>query len=606
MITFIACLHLQSGRLPMIAPLPPGTLVFNRYRVVGLAGQGEFGLTYLAQDQKRFDELCMLREFSPPQPDPVVMEQLRQYFHQAAAALYELQHPQLPHHRIMFIHGDRLYLVREYIVGKSYSAMLKERRVEGRAFSPAEVMQLLLQTLPVLAHLHRLHLIHESLAPQSIVQQRDEQIPVLIDLGLVKRLVMQLQLHPVLPGTPIYRTGYAAPEQEKGGTAFPGTDIYSLGAIAIALLIGKEPQESAHRWLRSSHWEDQISLPADFAHVLKRMVHPNPQKRFISANQVLRALEPLAAIVLQSVTEGVRIPVTAGLVPSTEAAIAALPNNSASVPGVDMATEQEAPVEATPVLRRPKPPQMRKAPPRSRSHPGKRRKPAAKIKADFKASAILMGSVALLVSVVSWRALSWVDKGPNSTPAPANTVSSPLEPSSDTPKPASSPAGSPSPTMPTRESGMTPAPTQSASPNSANGLAERQQQVGVEMQFLSDLTDELFYTQHPDLNGQKLTPEQTDLQADWTAIANDILTKLEGLSPETRRKLGRYQREDYDRWTAPESGASLNSRELNVLVNNRFAELFPKQKGKTLNPKTFGQVWYALAEEELNKLKPAN
>jgi len=593
----------------MIAPLPPGTLVFNRYRVVGLAGQGEFGLTYLVQDQKRFDELCMLREFSPPQQDPVMMEQLRQYFHHAAAALYDLQHPQLPHYRIMFIHGDRLYLVRDYIVGKSFGAMLKERRIEGRAFSQAEVMQLLLQTLPVLAHLHRLNIIHENLAPQSIVLRREEQIPVLIDLGLVKRLAIQLQLHPILPGTPVSHTGYAAPEQEKGGEVFPGTDLYAMGAIAISLLLGKEPQESAYRWIRATSWESQMTIHPDFAHVLKRMVHPNPQKRFVSASQVLRALEPLATMILQAPAEVARIPVTAGLMRSPEVAISQPtipPNSQPPASNAVLSPSVYAPPEAEqpPVPHHPHPPAPRKVHPRSRPHPGKRRKSGPRAKADLKASAILVVSVALLVSVVSFRALSWVQGEPaDKTPAPANTISS----SSDSATEAgigtpASPTASPTPQMPTRESGS----SEAASPGATANLSDRQQQVGVEMQFLSDLTDEVFYAKYPNLNGQKLTPEQTDLQADWTTIANEMLTKLEGLSPEIRRKLGRYQREDYDRWTAPESGASLNSRELNVLVNNRFAELFPDQKGKTLNPKTFGQVWYALAEEELNKLKPAN
>ncbi len=126
------------------------------------------------------------------------------------------------------------------------------------------------------------------------------------------------------------------------------------------------------------------------------------------------------------------------------------------------------------------------------------------------------------------------------------------------------------------------------------------------MSLLSELTDEIFYTKHPDLQGQKLSDEQQALQNDWVAIANDVLNQLEKISPPMRGKLGNYSRSDYDRWTAPDSGASVNSRELNVLVNTRFGEMFPDQKGKSLNPKTFGQVWYALAEEELNKLKPAN
>lgn len=152
--------------------------------------------------------------------------------------------------------------------------------------------------------------------------------------------------------------------------------------------------------------------------------------------------------------------------------------------------------------------------------------------------------------------------------------------------------------MPTRESGTTEPP--------GGAGATEQSSTEINTDFLSSITDELFYAKYPNLAGQKLTDDQQDLQAEWKAISADITSKLSGLSPEVRRKLGLYQRSDYDRWTAPDSGASLNSRELNVLVNNRFAELFPEQKGKSLNPQTFGQVWYALAEAELNKLKPAD
>ncbi|MBF2028371.1 MAG: protein kinase [Oscillatoriales cyanobacterium C42_A2020_001] len=580
----------------MISPLAPGTLVFNRYCVVGLAGQGEFGLTYLAQDQKRFDELCILKEFVPLRQDPAMLEVQRQCFHQEATVLYELQHAQLPHYRIMFVHGDRLYLVREYIVGKSCSALLNERRSEGQVFSQAEVLRLLLQVLPVLTDLHRAGIIHENLAPQSIVIRREEQTPVLIEVGLVKRLVAQLQLHPVLPDTPIGRMGYASPEQEHGGKVLPCSDVYSLGAIAMALLLGKEPQEAAHQWTRSPNWYTQLDIHPDFASVLKRMLHPNPQKRFASAPQVLRALEPIATTILCSEpTIPRRLPI-----PQPQVAIAghaaSRQASPAPSPIEDLPLADEA---AFPLVPR-STPRSRTSPTRGKPSPGtSHKKPRSQSKADFKASAILVLSVALLVSVVSFRALSWVQTGPVKAPSPANTVASSEPATSDT---QPSPAATVSSTMPTRESGAQPdATTAGGKPSSGD-----RSQTTIDAQFLSDLTDEVFYAKHPDLQGQKLTEDQKDLQNEWKAISSDVESKLSGLSPEVLSKLGSYDRAAYERWTAPDSGASLNSRELNVLVNNRFAELFPDQKGKSLNPKTFGQVWYALAEEELNKLKPQN
>jgi serine/threonine-protein kinase len=233
-------------------------------------------------------------------------------------------------------------------------------------------------------------------------------------------------------------------------------------------------------------------------------------------------------------------------------------------------------------------------------------------KADFRASAALVASVAVLIGVVAFRAISWVQKDPISESAPtviSNNHSTPkLEPN----QPSAEPSETNPPTMPTRETGENSggqAPEKAKSEPadiSMDMLRERRRQLGIEFEFLLTLTDDVFYAKHPDMQGKKLGNEsaQQDLRKEWNGIANDLLTKLESLSTTTRGKLGTYQRADYDRWIAPSSGASLNERELNVLVNNRFAQLFPEQKDKTLNGRTFGQIWYAIAEEELAKLKP--
>lgn len=590
----------------MNAPLSPGTLVFNRYRVVGLAGQGEFGLTYLAQDQKRFDELCILKEFEPLQQDPDVVETQRQYFHQAASVLYELKHTQVAHYQIMFAQENRLYLARNYIVGKSYSAMLNDRRAEGRAFSQAEVMQFLLQTLPVLTYLHRMGLIHQNLCPQSIVLREQDHLPVLIDFGLVKHLVAQLQLHPVLPGASISRPGYTSPEQQQGSKVLPSSDLYSLGAIAMALLLGQEPQEQAHRWSRTLNWQSQVAIYPEFADILKRLLHPKPQKRFVSASQVFKALQPIAPMVLRSPTGAVYRRIPAKPVERYQSAerppgqcqflleqenLLNEADSATHAPSSRHSQQIEPPIQTSV----PKPIRRPHAAQRSQkvhSHQGK---------TDFKASAVLVMSVALLVSVVAFRTLSWVQKGPepstSSQPSPAETT-----PEAPNPTSTATPEPSPLVQIPTREPPQTGEDV--AQSGTSGSLDNRRLQLGVDLQFLADLTDEVFYTKYPDLQGQKLTEEQKDLRNEWTAIAQATLAKLESLSPQTRSKLGSYQRSDYDRWIAPENGASLNNRELNVLVNNRFGELFPDQKGRTLSPKTFGQIWYALAEEELMKLRP--
>ncbi len=599
----------------MIDPLPPETLIFNCYRIVGLAGQGEFGLTYLARDQTRFNELCMVKEFTPFQQDPTILEILRQRFHQSAARLYDLQHLQLPHFRIMFAQENRLYLVRDYVVGKSYGAMLNDRRAESRVFSQAEVLQLLLRTLPVLTYLHRLGLIHQNLSPHSIVLRQQDEMPVLIDFGFVKQLVINLQLHPVLPDTLIGAVGYASLEQVNGGKLLPCSDLYSLGATAIALLTGREPGDLQGQWGRSPTWETQLDLYPEFARILKRLVHPNPEKRFAAAAQVERALAAIADLLL--VSEAAYRQQQQVLQP----AISSPANKGASPNQFQKQIQKQLQKQSQRILQERQPESsvddeqsyhaaqamgsgnvlLRQPRGKQSFQKSAKKKPPRR---DVRASAILIGSVVLLGGAVSWRALSWMQKEPSKVAAPAAATSGATAQSTLAPPGQGESAESSSaPAMPTRESRESPEGSV-AKPTVGKEAGDRRQQLGIPAQFLSDLTDEMFYAKHADLQGKKLGADQAGLQAEWTGLSNDLMTKLETLSPAVRSKLGSYQRADYDRWVAPGNGASLNGRELNVMVNNRFGDLFPDQKGKTLNPKTFGQVWYAIAEEELTKLKP--
>jgi serine/threonine protein kinase, bacterial len=562
-------------------PLLPGSLLFNRYCIAGLAGQGQFGLTYLAQDQKRFEERCIVKEFAPPDHNADLLEMRRQSFHQSAAVLYELQHPQVPRFNILFAQANRLYLVRDYIVGKSYGALLTDRQAEGQRFSQAEVMQLMLRSLPVFTYLHRSGLIHQNISPHSLILRHHDQLPVLIDFGLVKQLVIQLHLHP-LPSDVVIGDGYEAPEFHNGGKPSPSADLYSLAATAIALLTGREPQELYNRRIRTLDWDTEVDLQPDFARILKQMLHANPQKRYGSAVQVSRALEPIATAIIHA-SQSFPATIAADSPPRRSIQSPLQSWRMPTSPQFLAPTSSDLPFapSAPPSFRAVDPPQSLRSPNPHRKKPNGKRSLG-----DLRASALLVGGVVVLAIAVSFRTLNWVQ----TQPLPQKT--SATNASTTVPKEAADP------TQPTREA-VSPANA------SVDSLKERQKQLGIDFQFVSNLTDELFYTQHPDLKGRPINiANQPELQNEWASMGTDLLSKLESLSPEVRGKLGTYQRSDYDKWLAPGNGASLNARELNVLVNKRFGDLFPDQKGKTLSPKTFGQVWYAIAQEELKKLKP--
>lgn len=66
--------------MPLSAPVPPGTLLENRYDVVRFIGHGGFGRTYLVRDQHRFNELCVLKEFAPQVSQPAVLQKAEELF----------------------------------------------------------------------------------------------------------------------------------------------------------------------------------------------------------------------------------------------------------------------------------------------------------------------------------------------------------------------------------------------------------------------------------------------------------------------------------------------------------------------------------------------
>lgn len=543
----------------MYSPLIPGTRLFSGYDVIGLVGQGEFGLTYLAHDQNRFRELCLIQEFAPLHTNLDQLEHLRQRFHHAVTPLYDWHHDQLPHYRPLFLEQGRLYLVRNYIVGKSYGALLAERRAEGRAFSQAEVVYLLTETLPILGWLHQVGVVHQNLSPHSIVVQETDQLPVLVDFGLIREWVARLQLHPVAAALPLGTMGYMPPEQLRGKKPAPTWDVYGLGMTAIALLLGKSASECGPEGWRSLPWDKYVTVHPTLGKILHRMVQPDPQQRWASCSQIMQTLQPIAPALL---AQGATLPAPPRITP--------LPT---AKPRLQSRRPRSTPSD------RPKPRDRRfrwQWPqwwPRWHPHPSP----------DWRSSAVLVISVAVLVSVVSLKALSWVQ----TEPEPAT----PTAPPDTTPPKASPPA---SPSMPTREPPTRQAPEPSQGDRGPTNT-----------EFLAKLTDELFYANHPELGGKPLGADAAPaLREDWKTTYDETAAKLTQLAPAVQEKLGRYQRADYDRWLAPGSGASLNERELNVLVNRRFGQLFPTQKGKTLNPDTFGQVWYAIADEELNTLKP--
>lgn len=281
--------------------LTPGVLIDRRYRIQSTLGRGGFGRTYLAADERRFGELCVLKEFVPSsEADPVVAQKLRELFHREAMILHQLDHPQIPKFFAVFEENDRLFIAQEYIDGKTYWRLLQERQPHGRAFSQREIVPWLRNLLQVLAYLHGKNIVHRDISPDNIMLPRGQQTPVLIDFGVVKQLIPQL--HVAQSGDPtdlvqasvsVGKFGYAPNEQIRMGQCSPRSDLYALAVTAVVLLTGQPPNllidERSLEW----RWQQWVRIDGRLRRILENMMAEKPQDRYASATVVLEDLEAI-------------------------------------------------------------------------------------------------------------------------------------------------------------------------------------------------------------------------------------------------------------------------------------------------------------------------
>jgi serine/threonine protein kinase len=272
----------------MLAPIEPGTIIHNRYIIQKVLGQGGFGRTYLAFDNERFGHSCALKEFVSSWAAEEVAVKSRELFEREAKALYQLNHPQIPKFLAWFANKDRLFIVQEYINGKTYSQLLRERLYEQKQpFSEADVIQWLKDFLPVLDYLHGLKTIHRDIALDNVMFSFDISKPVLIDFGFVKEKVSQIWS----VGTVLGKKGYAPLEQIRMGQSYPSSDLYAVGVCAIVMLTGKMPEALMDQSLEWQ-WRSYVNISECLTNVLDKMLAEKPNQRFQSAKEILAELQP--------------------------------------------------------------------------------------------------------------------------------------------------------------------------------------------------------------------------------------------------------------------------------------------------------------------------
>lgn len=278
-------------------------ILAGRYLPTKLLGKGGFGAAYLAVDRySPTMRKCVVKQFQPEgDMGEAELAVALQLFEREALVLDDLgnRHPQIPDLFAYFpllvpstINGKKqgeeqyFYLVQEYIDGQD----LEQELLQKGAFSEAQVTEVLKEVLKILVFIHSNGSIHRDIKPSNIMRNR-HGVLYLLDFGAVK-MVAHNAPNPQLKSTGIYSMGFAPPEQMAGAQVFPSTDLYALAVTCVHLLTAKPITDLYDAYSNTWQWRKHITVGDRLGLTLEKMLQHNPAKRFQSATDALRIIDP--------------------------------------------------------------------------------------------------------------------------------------------------------------------------------------------------------------------------------------------------------------------------------------------------------------------------
>lgn len=260
----------------------PGDLVNNTYRIEAILGRGGTSDVYRARSEisGRLAALKVLKaEFSSNDDYLVLLtreEEIRDIRHDAVVRYSENNRTADGH----------VYLVMDYVDGPGL-----DRKLQDGPMPADEILTVCKRVCEGLEAAHARNIVHRDLSPDNIIlRDGDPAQAVIIDFGIAKDTNPGAET--IVGGEFAGKFAYAAPEQLSGKTD-QRTDIYSLGALLLANFRGQKA-DAGRNLLEvvenKKHPLNTDGVPEPLKSVLDKMAAPNPEARYQSASEVLRAL----------------------------------------------------------------------------------------------------------------------------------------------------------------------------------------------------------------------------------------------------------------------------------------------------------------------------
>ena len=277
----------------MVPPRKVPSTRFGSYTVIRRLGEGGMAVVFLAEAiDERGEVLPVALKFMKPNAaapgvDPTEL------FAIEGDVMGLVRHPSLVKLYEVGKCGDELFLAMEHCLGGDLEALQSALRWQHQPFPPAIALQIGIDLLKALAHLHQaqsargtsLGLVHGDVNPANIFVSLGESRPKLGDFGVASSSAVAGGLPTGMAGG---RLHYLSPEQAQGQALSPQSDLFALGVVMFELLLGQRPfdgesQNEIIDRICAGRYDVPVGAPPELSRIFEKALAAHPRSRFTSA-----------------------------------------------------------------------------------------------------------------------------------------------------------------------------------------------------------------------------------------------------------------------------------------------------------------------------------
>ena len=282
-----------------------GRLLDGKYQIIDRLGVGGMGEIF----KVRHIHLNELRVIKIMRPNVAADDQGLQRFLQEARTSTMIKHKNLAMlYDFAQLEDSSYYMVWEFIDGTNIQKWI----ASNGAIPPRLTVEIAIQALQGLEHLHSMGLIHRDISPENIMLSQDHHGKLMvkvIDFGIAK------QLAEGDGGQGLTQTGmflgklkYASPEQagflKENEHLDPRSDLYSFGIVMYEMLAGRAPFQATnpHGYILKHVTEKPAPIaelapgtkvPPQLEAIIMKSLEKNRDARFETAGDFATSLESI-------------------------------------------------------------------------------------------------------------------------------------------------------------------------------------------------------------------------------------------------------------------------------------------------------------------------